>query len=451
MKIFFLSFEVIPTKNNEKFDLVQEAIAECWIKSSNAKSAYAKAAFFIQKENWEILKIENYPIEVIEKHFLNRGIGEKQFLKAKEDGIAIMYLAWSRDGKTAAGPIPIKESFKFPLFDFIYNQKKLTKKGRCLHYDNGTRCNEFIKAHSIQKNKSLTSIADNGHVYIISDAISSLKKNNGMLTFEERGINQVSTFLGFCKRHDNELFEPIDNYYLIPADQQVLLYAYRSLCREYFVKENSFVLIKKQLENIPEQKFVNNVLSAYVEGTSFGFENLKRHKANYDKTLIRNSYSDVRYVIFISKQKPTIVFSGLFYPEFDFCGRMLQNLRDHTKELQLITFCSGAMDNGWAYLFAWHNTSSNICVEFMRSLATMIYDNPELLCDYLFRLVISNCENLAISPTWWINLEKEKKNKILERVNLTADNFEITERSYLMKGLEGMSDWKFESVLSKMN
>jgi len=166
---------------------------------------------------------------------------------------------------------------------------------------------------------------------------------------------------------------------------------------------------------------------------------------------MRHSYSDVRYVIFISKQKPAIVFSGLFYPDFDFCGRMLQNLGDHTKDLHLIIFCSGAIDNGWAYLFAWHNTSSNTCVEFMRSLATMIYNDSELLSDYLFRLVISNCENLAISPRWWINIEKDKKNKILERLNLTTDYLEITEHSYLMKGLEGISDWKFESVLSNMD
>jgi hypothetical protein len=87
----------------------------------------------------------------------------------------------------------------------------------------------------------------------------------------------------------------------------------------------------------------------------------------------------------------------------------------------------------------------------MRSLATMIYNNPELLSDYLFRLVISNCENFAISPKWWTNLEKEKQNKILERLNLTADNLEITEHSYLMKGLEGISDWKFESVISNID
>jgi hypothetical protein len=449
MKIFFLSFKIIPTKNNEHFDLVKGAIASCWVKSNDVKSAYIKASFFIQKADWEILDIENYPYEVSEKNFLKRDIGNKQFLKAKEDGIAIMYLGWSRDGSTA-GTMPIKESFKLPLFDFINGQKKLTKKGRCLHYDNGIRCNEFIRAHFIQKSKLLTSIADDGHVYIISDAISSLKKN-GMLIFEERGINNVSTFLGFCKRHDNELFKPIDDYTLIPTDQQISLYAYRSLCREYFVTENSLVLIKNQLENIPENKIVNNMLSAYVDGKSFGFENLKRHKASFDRTLRTHSYSDVRYVMFISKQKPSIVFSGLFYPDFDFSGRMLQKLGDHTKDLHLITFCSGAMDNSWAYLFAWHNTSSNTCIEFMHSLATMIYNNSELLSDYLFRLVISNCDNLAISPSWWIDLGKEKQDKILERINLTSDNFEITEHSYLMKGLEGISDWKFENVLSNID
>ena len=160
----------------------------------------------------------------------------------------------SRDGKTTAGPIPIKSSYEFPLSYHIKIQKHLTKRGRCLHYENGIRCNEIIKAHSIQRNRLLSAIADNGHVYKISANIASMKKNKGRLTYEKCGINKVSTFLGFCKRHDNELFEPIDNFPLIPTDQQVLLYSYRSLCRELFVKENALELINKHLENSVDKK-----------------------------------------------------------------------------------------------------------------------------------------------------------------------------------------------------
>jgi hypothetical protein len=374
-----------------------------------------------------------------------------KFTEAKSEGISITYLGWSRDGKTTAGPFQLKQSFKLPISEVIDTQKKLSRKGRCLHYENGNRCNEVISSHSIQRNQALAAIAQNGHVYQINSSIGSLKKNKGLLTFKKYGINKASTFLGFCKQHDNELFEPIDNETLIPTDQQVLLYSYRSLCRELFVSENALESAKSLLEKGIDQDAIKKIFSGYLTGKLFGLENLKRHKRDYDKSLSNKSYSDIEYVIFQSSQKPIIAFSGIFYPDFDFLGRRLQNLGDQTQDLQLITFCSAPIENGWAYLFAWHQTSSKVCIDFMRPLATMIHEDSKSLSDHLFRLVIKNCENLAISPDWWEKLNENEKESISDQASRMADIFSVTEQSYLMEGLEGISDWKFENVISTMD
>ena len=451
MKIFYSQFKVKPTRENEKYDLVEGALAQCWIKEVNPQSAHAKAEFYVSKSDWQIFEVENHPIEVNESHFSGKGLGIEHYLKARSEGISIVYVGWSRDGKTTAGPFELKPSFKFPISEYIDTSKKLSQKGRCLHYENGHRCNEIIRAHSIQRNQSLSAIALNGNVYKINSNIGSLKKNKGRLIYEKYGINKVSTFLGFCKKHDNELFEPIDNNLLIPTDLQVLLYSYRSLCRELFVSENALELVNNQLGKGINQNAIKNMLSGYVIGKSFGLKNLKMHKDAYDKSLVNKSFSDIKYVIFQSSQKPIIAFSGIFYPDFDFLGRPLQNLGDQTRDLQLLIFCSAPIENGWAYLFAWHKTSSKVCVDFMRSLATMIHEDTDLLSDHLFRLAITNCENLAISPKWWEKLDEDKKEKIIDRATSMADIFSITEQSYLMDGIEGISDWKFESVISNMD
>ena len=451
MKIFFLKFKVIPTRENEKYDLLEGALAHCWIEEVNPQNALTKAKFYVLKGDWQIIEIEHYPDEVNESDFRGKDLGIEHYLTAKAEGLSIAYVGWSRNGRTTAGPFQLKPSFKFPISEYIDSQKKLAQKGRCLHYEKGIRCNEIIKAHSIQRNQSLLAIADKGHVYKISAHIGALKRSKGRLTYEKCGINKVSTFLGFCKKHDNALFEPIDNFSLIPTNQQVLLYSYRSLCRELFVSENSLALINSQLSKGIEQIAIKNMLSGYVSGKTFGLKNLKRHKENYDKSLRDKSYSDIKYVIFISRQKPIIAFSGIFYPDFDFLGRQLQNLGDQSRDLQLITFCSAPKEDGSAYLFAWHEASSKVCVEFMKSLATMIYEDSDSLTDYLFRLVMTNCENLAISPKWWEKLDGDKKEKIIGRVTSMADILSITEQSYLMEGLEGISNWKFENVISNID
>lgn len=449
MKTYFLTFQVIPTKTNEHYDIVKGALASCWVLGNDPQSALAEAEFFVSKDDWEIEGIESFPIETTQDHFQERDIGLQQYMKAQENGIAIAYAAWSKDGKTTIGPLTHKTSNNFNLSNWLKKQKQVNKSGRCLHYDSGERCEKIINAHSIQKNRSLSTIADNGFVYKLSSNIGTLRKNKGQLTYEKCGINKVSTFLGFCKKHDNNLFEPIDNFPLIPTDQQIFLYAYRSLCKELFVKENSLRLIESQLNEGLNQKAVKELCLNMRTGTAFGLKNLIEHKAAYDSSLKKECYHEIKYVLFISKQKPFIAFSGLFYPVFDFMGRQLQDLGDHDSHLELITFCSAPMSAGWGFLFSWHESSSNTCVDFMKSLATMVHANSKI-DDLLFRMIISNCENFAISPQWWEKLSTNHKEQITARASNMANIFAMTKQTYLMEGLEGIAHWNFENVISNM-
>ncbi len=48
-------------------------------------------------------------------------------------------------------------------------------------------------------------------------------------------------------------------------------------------------------------------------------------------------------------------------------------------------------------------------------------------------------------------MEKDDKEKIADRAIYWADILSITEESYLIDGLEGISAWKFEKVISNMD
>jgi hypothetical protein len=115
MKIFFSQFEVTPTKENEKYELVKGAYALCWIKGNSPQSALAKAEFYVSNNNWQIIKIKNSAIEVNEAQFSGRKLGKENYLNAIAEGVSIVYQAWSRDGKTTAGPLRLNPSHNFPL------------------------------------------------------------------------------------------------------------------------------------------------------------------------------------------------------------------------------------------------------------------------------------------------------------------------------------------------
>ncbi len=115
MKIFYSQFKVKPTRENEKYDLVEGALAHCWIKEVNPQSAHAKAEFFVLKGDWQIIEVQNHPIEVNESNFTGKDLGIEHYLKAISEGISIAYVGWSRDGKTTAGSFQLKPSFKLPI------------------------------------------------------------------------------------------------------------------------------------------------------------------------------------------------------------------------------------------------------------------------------------------------------------------------------------------------
>lgn len=176
MNTYFLQFKVIPTTENEQYELAEGALAHCWVLENDPQTAAAKAVFQISKFDWEISNLEIPPIEVEEENFAERDLGLEQFKKAQLSGIAITYVAWSRDKKTSAGPIALKSSYRADLQGFLNDQKKQRNRGRCLHYDAGNRCHEIIHAHSIQKSGLLSAISQNGHVYTLAAEMSDLKK-----------------------------------------------------------------------------------------------------------------------------------------------------------------------------------------------------------------------------------------------------------------------------------
>jgi hypothetical protein len=132
-------------------------------------------------------------------------------------------------------------------------EKLISKKSKheCLIKD----CKEkSILSHAISKT-TLKHIAQENHLiyrkfdranFNINDFI---EPNNVNMKFETIGINEASTFKGFCKKHDNNIFEQIDNKNITTL-RDVLLQLYRTTCKNYFlndmVKEAEIDILKKE-------------------------------------------------------------------------------------------------------------------------------------------------------------------------------------------------------------
>lgn len=335
------------------------------------------------------------------------------------------------------------------IVDYFNESKRQNIRGRCLHFSDGNRCNEIISAHSIQKKRQLSLIAEEGHVYRINSDLSILKITNGVPQLKKIGINKVSTFFGFCKQHDNSIFELIDNSFLAPNKQQVALYAYRCLCREYFVKENAVNVLTKMRNHSTLNSSQKNFLTLAKLGNSAGFDGLKYHKEHYEEALSNGNYEQFEFVCFTSSSPCNSQFSGLLYPDHDFEGNFLQDLTNHEHPMDLITFFTAPTSDGWAFVFGWHATSNQTCIPFIQSLANRV-SMGEKLEDALLRFSLSCCENHALRISWWERLNEHYKHEAMERLLLMANPIVETPSNYLVFGCENIADWTYKSVYTTL-
>lgn len=263
------------------------------------------------------------------------------------------------------------------------------------------------------------------------------------------GIKKASTFAGFCKNHDNALFGPIDNHALWPRKQQVALYAYRCLCREYFVKENAIAVLDS-MEIHPELDTAErSFLKAARLGNTLGFEGLKYHKKFFDAALRHKSYDEFEFTYFTSRSPCSLQLSGILYPDYNFLGNHLQDLGDWDSPLDLITFFTAPTNDGWAFGFAWHASSSRSCVPFIQSLASRVSDG-ERLEDALLRFSLSCCENHAIRISWWDGLADASRQSVVQRMMLMIHPEIPVPTDYLVAGCEDIADWSFEDVYTTL-
>ena len=81
--IYYISFLVIPTKQNKEYDNLSEVTVYCGIKSTDIDSSYLIASFYIEKFDWQIKQNLQKPIIVYEDNFYEKEIELENFYKAQ--------------------------------------------------------------------------------------------------------------------------------------------------------------------------------------------------------------------------------------------------------------------------------------------------------------------------------------------------------------------------------
>ena len=291
---------------------------------------------------------------------------------------------------------------------------------------------QISSAHTVPKG-SLKQIARNSHVYSLIPSLEKLRKNQGLILPELLGINKASTFTGFCSRHDNNIFAPMEKYVFNGTSEQCFLLGYRSLAREYYNKQAAVtsldLLRDADKGQTPLKQFeIQTMLQANEIGLGTSIHDNNHYKSKYDSILESRDLITVRGYIIEFESPPPVMCSGGFFPEQDFDGVELQDLSDLSNIPALLCFASFHGGQHGVVAFSWLQESDSTCRPFIESLKRI---PDQYVTGALLRFFFTHCENIHMNPDWWESLPQEIQDALIRRITDSADPFKARPKAVL--------------------
>ncbi len=294
----------------------------------------------------------------------------------------------------------------------------------CLHPNAPADCSErVIRAHTIQKGGSLKRIAEDGHVFGLSAHPAELDRNDGKILVKRVGINQASTFSGFCGHHDKVTFSPVEDAPFAATDEQCFLLGYRAMCRELYqktkaLKATSYMRTLDRGRPVQQQVGWQRLLDGMERGQAAGCRDLARRKSDFDRILLSGSFSEALHYVILTSNIPDVLASFGVTVQFDFRGNKLQNLSDTDRVLDSLYVSIIATEAGGAIVLSWRDANSDACTRFVQSLAVLPdRDVP----DAVVRLVFEHSENTFFRQSWWNALDTRLQSALVDRITRGAD------------------------------
>ena len=282
-------------------------------------------------------------------------------------------------------------------------------------------CGPVIKAHSIQRSGSgLNAIARRGHVYGYETGFGVIDKTGREVMPKLIGVREASTFTGFCDLHDSQLFRALETEPIQPTAEQLTLLAFRAICRDLMAKQ--FALAANPYMKASGDRGLPPLLQVFWQkdvgeqafGNQLAIADLSNAQRKFAAAILSRDFSAVRALVFHFDSVPAVLVSSPITPEFDFGGRILQDLNDASRLADVMTFSMiGCGDDAGMAAFVWME-DIEIATQFVSSLATLaLAAIPHRLVQFAFEYF----ENVFWSPGWWDGLSSTTRDALIDRMN----------------------------------
>lgn len=304
----------------------------------------------------------------------------------------------------------------------FYSALKPTQKRNCIFPD----CTEpAIESHSIQ-NALLKRIANSKkQVLHFGFDVSHLELKNAI---KQIPITEASTFLGFCNKHDTDIFLPVeqsDKPLIVTNNEQMFLLTYRAICREYVKSKEAANTIKKFLAKIDNPENLNDyahcfaIINAYNSYCEFHWmENIKKMSDCLFQTKMYDDFFKYGYTK-IDKEIP--LYAESFFAVQGATEDIIYQ-KDIKKEMPLYCALTVIPKEGCTEIF--YSVSKEQERELLAFLKRFNTTGTGLEC-FITDVILRNCDNFYMSEDFWNKLPDSDKKKFINHFYKT-----ITDREY---------------------
>ena len=460
MPAYLFIFEAHPTRAAVPTEDIAGAMVHVWVVWNSPDEAERHAREFVRDCDWVIDAVTHrlQPTDAQIARLDDAELGS--YNRALRSGISADFIAWpKRASRTMSSPVPCpvsadrKKRRDAEYWSFESARRRRFSVKYCLHPGaGGNHCaGQIVKAHSVQRNGSLSRIAKDGHIYRISTDARTLRHTSGGPAVERVGLKDASTFTGLCARHDNMTFAPVEKHHFRGDCEQCFLLAYRAVLRETYVKRAALKTAPALTALIDTKPAVTRtrlkrLTIGFFEGTKLGLRRLEHHKSLLDRMLVLRDFEDIRFAIIWFWKVPDLMMSSVWCPTSDFDGNVLPNL-DRLGQNSVIpdalTFSLIGTATGGAGVFTWRASSDESCNQLVASLVGREHSS---FTDALVRLAFQTSDNIYLSPKWWDGLAGDDRAALMSRMATGLNPLQPFKSSDLIDDGLRVASWEPTSV-----
>jgi hypothetical protein len=278
----------------------------------------------------------------------------------------------------------------------------------CLLKGVGSCGQRIVRAHSVQK-AAFKDYASNGHVYHF-EPIAGTRDEDKRLWPDLIGINNATTFTGFCDVHDSATFAPIETVPYQNSAEQKFLFHFRAFAQDYYGRAHRFKAIEMALEELARQSPTENTerLNETVKLNRHDLREMEPYKLRYEQCLVNKNWSSIDGLACRGEIRPDVFATQFFAPRKDFQGNIIQDTKT-SAPLNWASLTVTASNNNAIVLLCGEKGSTTLRVMADSLLKVPQPNRTTVVLTYIFCYF----ENFILLPSWWESLTRETQAKFV--------------------------------------